>query len=185
MSRVLLNGLLVLISTYLITFLQSTVTFFRDWVGVQPDLLPGLIVYVSLTSGLPQIMLVACAGGLCLDSLSSNPLGISILPLFLIGFLIHHNRHLILRDHLQTQWILGATAHAAAPLLTLVLLWMNHKHPLVGVFSLWQWSVMILIGTAVTPIWFQLFDRLSGALNYQSEEFSSFRPDRQIKRGRI
>jgi len=185
MSRLLLNHSLVMLAAYLLAFLQAKVTFFRDLVGAQPDLLPGLVLYVSLTGGGAQLMLVSLFGGLCLDSLSSNPLGISVLPLFLVGFLIRHNRHLLLRESLQTQWLLGAAAHAGVPLLTLVLLWLNHRTPLVGLFTLWQWVVMTLIGTAMTPVWFQVFDRLSGALNYQDEQSISFRPDRSIKRGRV
>jgi hypothetical protein len=37
---------------------------------------------------------------------------------------------------------------------------------------------------AVTPVCFKLFDRLRRALEYQPVTQSSFRPDREIKRGR-
>ena len=119
------------------------------------------------------------------DSLSANPVGVSSLPLFLIGFVLRHYRGLILRRHLHAQWLLGAAASAAAPVMSLLLILATGRTPLLGWFSLWQWFVLILIGAALTPVWFQILDRLSVALNYQRIEPSSFRPDREIKRGRF
>ena len=179
-----LNTILLLLLAFLIVFFQCTFSAFRNVAGAQPDLLPGLVVYVSLSSGLADLTLVAIVGGLCLDSLSANPLGASTLPLFFIGFGLRRYRGLILRRHLHAQWLLGAAASALAPFLTLLLVLAAGKTPLLGWFSLWQWSVMILMGAALTPVWFQLLDRFSAALNYQRIEPSSFRPDREIKRGR-
>jgi len=36
----------------------------------------------------------------------------------------------------------------------------------------------------MTPVWFAFFDWIGQALNYRPLGESSFRPDRQIKRGR-
>ena len=44
--------------------------------------------------------------------------------------------------------------------------------------------VMMALGGLMTPVWFWIFDRLLLALSYQPLNQSSFRPDRQIKRGR-
>ena len=49
------------------------------------------------------------------DSLSANPLGVSVLPLFLVGFLIYRQRELILRDQPFAQFVLGLGASAAVP----------------------------------------------------------------------
>ena len=51
------------------------------WLGAQIDLLPALMVYAALNAGLPTVALLAVFGGLWFDTLSANPLGISILPL--------------------------------------------------------------------------------------------------------
>lgn len=179
-----LNTMLVLVAACLLVFLQSAWGGFRDLVGAQPDLLPGLVVYVSLSLGMLDLVLLCVVGGLCVDSLSANPLGVSVLPLFLIGFGLRRYRGLLLRNQLNAQWMLGAGAHATAPVLTLLLLWSMNRTPLIGWFSLWQWFVVVLLGSAATPVWFRLFDRLSGAINYQRAEPPSFRPDREIKRGR-
>jgi rod shape-determining protein MreD len=180
-----LNSIILLLAAFVVVFLQSVITLFRDWVGAQPDLLPGLMVYVSLMSGLTNLTILAMAAGLWMDSLSANPMGVSVLPLFLIGYFLRNYRGLILKHQHYAQWILGGAASAAAPLLTLALLYTYNRRPLIGWFSLWQWFVMIVIGAAFTPVWFALFDRLFGALNYRAVEETSFRSDRQIKRGRM
>ena len=180
-----LNTILVLTAAFLVVFLEATFNGLRHLFGVQVDLLPSLIVYASLSTGLVTVGLLSVCGGLWFDSLSANPLGISVLPLFLIGFLIERYRGLILREQAFAQLVLGLAAAAGAPVLTLLLLLNAETQPLIGWFSLWQWLVMSLVGAAVTPFWFRFFDRLAHALNYRPLGETSFRPDRQIKRGRM
>ena len=180
-----LHTLLILVATFLVVFLEATFNGWRHWFGVQVDLLPSLVVYTSLSAGLVTVAILAMCGGLWFDSLSSNPLGVSVLPLFAIGFLIQIYRGLILREQAFAQLVLGLSASAAAPLLTLLLLLNAETQPLLGWFSLWEWLVMSLVGAAVTPFWFHFFDRLSRALSYRPLGETSFRPDRQIKRGRM
>ena len=50
------------------------------------------------------------SGGLWFDSLSANPLGITILPLLAIGFVIQLRRDLILRDQSFAQFVIGVAA---------------------------------------------------------------------------
>ncbi len=56
------------------------------------------MVYASLEvrpdDGRPH----AVAGGLWFDSLSANPLGVSVLPLFAVGLCVHLAREFVLRD---------------------------------------------------------------------------------------
>ena len=180
-----LNTILVLVVAFLAVYLEATLNGFRHLFGAQVDLLPGLMVYASLSIGVSAVALLAILGGLWFDSLSSNPLGISVLPLFVIGFLIERYRGLILREQTFAQLVLGLAASAAAPLMALLLLLNVDEQPLLGWFSIWQWLVISLVGGAVTPFWFIFFDRLMHALNYRPLGETSFRPDRQIKRGRI
>jgi len=58
------------------------------------------------------------------------------------------------------------------------------KQPLIGWFSLWQLLVMSILGGILTPWWFRFFDWATGLLSYRTEGSTSFRPDREIKRGR-
>jgi len=180
----ILHDMLILATAFVLVFLQSTFTPVRSILGAQPDLLPSLMIYASLSSGVASVTLLALLGGLWFDSLSANPLGVSIVPLFLIGFIIQRYRGLILRDQIFAQFMLGLGASAAAPLVTLGLLLNMDVNPLVGWFSVWQWLVMSVAGALATPVWFLLFGRLLMALSYQPINENSFRPDRQIKRGR-
>lgn len=178
------NSSLVLLAVYLAVFWETAFGGIRQLFGTQIDLLPPLIVYASLTCGLATLALAAVLGGLFFDTLSANPLGISILPLFLVGFLIYGKRDLILRDQPFAQCVLGLAASAVVPLLTLLLLLSSRRTPLFGWGSLWQWMVMSLGGAVATPVFFQLFGLLDRALNYRGVMESSFRPDREIRRGR-
>jgi rod shape-determining protein MreD len=180
-----LHTTLMLLTAFLLVFLEGTFDGLRRMVGVQVDLLPSLMVYASLTCGQVPLALLAFTGGLLYDSLSANPLGISVLPLFLIAFVIQRYRGLLLRDQLFAQLVLGLAASAAAPCLALLLLLNTNQLPVIGWASLWHWLVVSLVGGAVTPLWFEFFDRALRSLSYRSWGETSFRPDREIKRGRF
>lgn len=179
-----LNSIALLATTYLVVYLQATLNDLRHVAGTQIDLLPSLVVYTSLCGGLTVLTLVAVCGGLWFDSLSANPLGVTVLPLFVAGLLMQRARDFLLRDQLYAQMLLGLAASAAVPAMTLLLLLNLGRSPLVGWFSLWQWLVVAVAGAVATPFWFRCFDWISGTLSYQPVGEGGYRPDREIKRGR-
>jgi hypothetical protein len=179
-----LKSILVLLFTFVAVFLEAVCRSPRELLGAQIDLLPAIIVYASLSCDVLTLSLVAVLGGMWFDSLSWQPLGVSILPLFAIGFLIYPRRGLILREQYYARFVLGTAASALVPLLTLLLLLSLRQTPLLGWGSLWQWLVMSLGGGMLTPALFWFFDALNGALSYLPAAESSFRPDREIRRGR-
>jgi hypothetical protein len=180
----LLNSILVLAAAFVAVFGEAALPGLRKFLGAQIDLLPALMIYAALrTSGFVVSLLAVC-GGLWFDSLSANPLGLSILPLFAIGFPIYLQRDLILRELPFAQLVLGGIASALAPLAALLLLLTAGKVPLLGWGSLWQWAVMIAGGAIATPVFFIVFDWFDHALGYQPRTETSFRPDREILRGR-
>lgn len=179
-----LHSFFVLFAAFLAVYLETTFNGARSLLGAQIDLLPGLMVYASLTCGMPTITGLAFAGGLMLDSQSANPLGVSILPLFAIGFILQRYRGLILREQKVAQFVLGLSASAFAPLATLLLLLNTDREPLVSWFSLWQWLLMTALGGVACPVWFWVFEKLNLALTYKTLNETSFRQDREIKRGR-
>ncbi|MBN2508014.1 MAG: hypothetical protein JXQ71_15110 [Verrucomicrobia bacterium] len=176
--------ILIFLAAFLAVFFQAVVDTPRAFVGAQVDLLPSLMVYVSLSCGLTVVAAAAAAGGLLHDSLSANSLGTSILPLFLVGFVIQRYRGLILRDQTYAQFILGLAASAAAPVLAWIILVNVDTNPLVGWQSAWQWFVMTLLGGVAAPLWFRLFGWALGALTYPPLSETGFRHEREIKRGR-
>ena len=168
--------ILILVAAFLAVFGEATLPVLHHWLGAQVDLLPVLMVYAAL---------LAVLGGLWFDALSANPLGISILPLFAVGFLISFRRDLILRELAFAQFVLGTTASAIVPVLSILLLLTAGKQPLLGWGSIWQWLVMTAGGAAATPFVFALFNWCDRSLGYQPRIEPGFRPDREIRRGRI
>ena len=177
-----LNFILVMAAAFLAVFAEAVLSAPHHWLGAQIDLLPALMIYAALNTNIVGVSFLAVGGGLWFDSLSANPLGISILPLVAIGFPICLRRDLILRELPFAQLVLGAVASAAAPALTVLLLLSGGREPLLGWGSLWQWAVMIAGGAAATPVLFLFFNRCNQALGYQPRTESSFRPDREILR---
>jgi rod shape-determining protein MreD len=165
-------------------FMESAFTWPRRLFGAQVDLLPALMVFVSLRLGIGSIVVVALIGGLSMDALSLNPLGVSPLPLCLVGMLIHLKREQILRDEVVVQLLLGMAASAVVPLGTLLMILSVGESPLLGFGFVWDLLVMTIGGGIATPVIFKGMRLLESALTYQTHSQPSFRPDREIKRGR-
>jgi hypothetical protein len=179
-----LNSILILLVGFVAVFLEATFDGVRHILGTQIDLLPALMVYAALSSGLLTMTSLAVLGGLCFDTLSANPLGVSIMPLYLVGFLIYLRRDLILRSQFFAQFTLGLMASAAVPLAVLLLLSFTRHAPMLGWFSIWQLIVLTVGGGLLTPVLFRLFDGLDHALVYRPNVEGPRRMDREIKRGR-
>jgi rod shape-determining protein MreD len=179
-----LNSIFILALAFIAVFVEASFGTIRRFLGVQVDLLPGLMIYASLTSGTLTISLLAVLGGLWFDALSLNPLGVSILPLFLIGFVVQQFKHLILRDQSYAQLVLGFAASGFAPVFTLMILFSCGTEPIVGLGFAWKWFVMTLLGGLMVPLYFRLFDKVYATLGYERVVESSFRQDREIARGR-
>jgi cell shape-determining protein MreD len=178
------SPILILLAAVLAVFWESAFTGVRHFLGAQIDLLPALMVYTSLSAGLVTVSLLAVLGGLWFDSLSANPLGVTVLPLLICGLLIYGSRELILRDQTFAQMVLGLTASLAVPALVLVALLTSGRQPLVGWGTLWQFIVMGIGGALFTPVFFTFFEFFNRVLGYNEPSQPSFRLDREIKRGR-
>jgi hypothetical protein len=178
-----LNTTLILAAAFLAVFGEAAFPVLRHWLGAQVDLLPALMVYAALKTDIVTVSLLAVSGGLWFDALSANPLGASIMPLFAVGFVIYLQRELILRELPFAQFVLGAIASAATPALSILLLLTGGQEPLFGWGSIWQWLVMTAGGAVATPIAFEFFGWCQRALGYQPRVETSFRPDREIRRG--
>jgi len=179
-----LNTIFILVVAFLAVFAEASFGTLRRFLGVQVDLLPGLMIYAGLTSGLPTVTLLAVLGGLWFDSLSANRLGVTILPLFFIGFIVQHLRHLVLREQPYAQLVMGLVASGAAPLLVLLILFSSGAEPIVGLGLFWQWLVMTILGGLMVPLYFRIFEKVYRTLGYERVVETSFRPDREIARGR-
>jgi cell shape-determining protein MreD len=179
-----LHNSLIFLAAFLAVFWEAAFPGIRHVLGAQVSLLPALMVYAALSTGLTTMALLAMVSGLLFDSLSANPLGVSTLPLFAVGLLIYLRRDLLLREQAVAQFVLGFLASALVPAEIILLLLTLGQTPLLGWGSLWQWLVMSLGGAVATPILFILFGWLTRVLGYRPVVETSFRPDREIRRGR-
>lgn len=179
-----LNSILVLVAVFLAVFWETAFNGIRVLLGAQVHLLPALMVYAALSTGLGTTTAAAVSGGLFFDALSANPLGVSVLPLILVGFAIQSQRELILRDQLFAQFVLGLSASAFVPVITALLILTKGEPPMLGWGSLWQWTVVTIGGGVATPLCFQVLGAFDRMLNFQTATQTTFRSDREIRRGR-
>jgi hypothetical protein len=179
-----LNTCFLLAAAFLAVFWEAAFPGLRKLLGAQIDLLPPLMVYAGLRANFVTVCLVAGLGGLWFDALSANPLGVSPLPLFAVGLGTYVFRDVILREQVFAQTVLGLLASLAAPVLTLMLLLTAGHTPLLGWGTLWQLVVMSVGGAVATPVLFILFEWLQSKLVHTRVTESSFRPDREIRRGK-
>jgi rod shape-determining protein MreD len=176
--------LVFLVTGYAVIFAQARFTFFRDFFGVQPDLLPGMIVYAAMAFRVETVMLCVVIFGALFDSVSINMMGTSVVTLGAIGFAASRYRELLLSEHFTTHWVLGLAASGLAPIISFAMLRLSGMNPLSGAGLIWHWAVMTAGGGLFTPLWFKVFNRLDDALRYKEIPESTFRADRQIARGR-
>ncbi|MBX3731078.1 MAG: hypothetical protein KF791_00640 [Verrucomicrobiae bacterium] len=182
------------------TWLPTTALFFVTWLAVFAQtqfrplaglldtpvaVLPALMVYAALTHSLGTVIVLGLLAGVSLDALSPGPIGVSVLPLVCVGFGLHLRRHLILREQVYAQWWLGFGAGIAVPLATLVLLSIGSTRFIAGPFFMMQLLILGLLNGGVCPAVFRTFDAIQNAFDYQPVAQPSFRPDREIKRGRL
>ena len=104
--------------------------------------------------------------------------------MLLIGVIIFASREFIVRDQLFAQLVIGLAASGALPVMVLLILLTTGREPLVGWGTLWQISIMSIGGAIATPVFFEFFGFLHRAFGYKKSNETSFRPDRQIARGR-
>src|SRR5438067_415819 len=176
--------ILVLLVAFVAAFWEAAFNGIRHWFGAQIDLLPALMVYSSLHTGIVTVSLLGVLGGLWFDTLSANPLGVSVLPLFGVGLMIYMTRDLIMREQTFAQLTLGLAASLFVPISVLLLLLTTGHEPLFGWGTLWQLIIMGLGGAIAAPVFFEVFGWFERTLGYAGPSEPSFRPDREIRRGR-
>ena len=139
--------ILILSFAFLAVFGEATLSAPRSLLGAQIDLLPALMVYAALSADIVTLSLLAVLGGTWFASLSANPLGVTILPLMMVGFPIYLRRDLILRGLPFAQFVLGAAALAARPRMNCAKNWSRKMN------SRWRWIAkpMRNSGNIVTP----------------------------------
>ncbi len=168
----------------LAVFWEASFDGVRLLAGTQVHLLPPLMVYAALRRGFGAVVLLALAGGLLKDSLSANPFGASVLPLLAAGIAICWRREVIFQSQVFAQAVLGAAVGVAVPCMKILLLLTMRESPLLGWGTIWQLVVDGAAGAFLAPAFFCLFEWIEDTFMYQPSGPGSFRPDREIRRGR-
>jgi rod shape-determining protein MreD len=171
-------------AAFLAVFWEAAFDGMRRLLGAQVDLLPPLTAYAAMHTDLSRTVMVAVCGGLFFDSMSATPLGVSVLPLLALGAMIYSVRELILKHELFAQGLVGLAVSTAAPVLTIILLLTMGHTPVIGWGSLWQLLLMSAGGAVALPLWVVFFEWLDKTFAHDHVQTPSFRPDREIRRGR-
>ena len=171
---------LLFLATWLAVFGQTQF----PTLGIPLDIRPALIVYAALTHGMPTLLGIVAVSSLGTDALSANPIGVSLIPCFLLGFVLNLQRHLLLREQRFAQVWLGLSGGIAMPLLTWGLLQMESQPQPMGFNLLSRIVLLGILNAAACPALFVVFDGLRDVFEYKPIAEMGFRSDREIKRGR-
>lgn len=172
------------VAAWLATYAQTQFPMFRLTIGIPFSILPALAAYAAMNHSIVFTTVFTVLTALGLDSLSPNRFGVSVLPFFLFGFMANIRRHVLLKDQRHTQFWLGFSGGVLLPLSTLALLFLGQREPISSPATLQQLVLLGLLNGIACPISFWFFDHIHQAFDYQPLAVPSFRPDRQIKRGR-
>ena len=174
----------LLLIGYVIVAMNIT---FGSWLrlvtGIYIDLIPLLIVYMALTSEITTMSLVGAIIGLFFDSVSANVLGVSSISFIVAGLIIYSYRHLVLRKLWQIQYLSGLLCSVSIPLITFILLKFIGAEPIMNFQAVFNILISGFFNAFLTPLIFGIIDWIENTFNYRQVKMSSFRPDREIKRG--
>ena len=158
-------GLLVI--ALLALYLANTLDWHQHITGTRIDPLPALMVCAALRAPVHALMLLAVFGSLWQTSLSADPPGISMIPLFAVSVAVSLNQRAIHTRLWGARFAAAATAGAFVPLFTLGLLMLLGREPLLGWFSIWQLGLMSFSSGLLALIFFPLLEWLDRAVEDQ------------------
>ncbi len=178
--------LYLVLAAWLAVFAGTWCSSLRALIGAQPEVLPSLMVYAGLTRDVWTVTALSLFAGLAFDSMSLNPAGVSVLPLFLAGWCVSMNRDLILRQETYAQFMLGAAAGALCPLASLLLITVFLREriepPILGWRHVWQWGVVSTCAGMAVPLFSWGGEAVRRAFAYEPVVDNRYRGDREMKR---
>lgn len=179
-----LPQILLFVAAWLCAYAAAEFAAAGNWLGGGINLLPGLVAHAALTTQIGVVAGLAVFGGLAFDVLAANRLGVSVGPLFIVGWLIHQRRRLILKDQSAAQLWVGLGAGLFTPAASLALLSLGQRHAIAGWGAAAPLIASGLANAAAGPGWRALFDWIEETFGEPRADSTSFRADREIKRGR-
>jgi len=104
--------------------------------------------------------------------------------MLLLGVAIWAKRDLILRDQVFAQAVIGTAASAGFAIISILILLHLGSRPILGWGTLWQILVTAVGGGVLAPLTFKSFGWAHRHLTHGHAPETSFRADREIRRGR-
>ncbi len=120
--------------------------------GVKIDCLPCLVLYCALFASWKELFCVCTLAGLLFDSMSLNPLGVTVISLLLPGYFLYCNRKILLYHSVWVQVLLGFAMGIVSPLFTLLQLTGLPISPLINFRVLFVFIVLGITNALVAPI---------------------------------
>ena len=139
----------MILMAMVLTYVQSHWSMMEGMWRAQIDLLPVFAAFAALHGGLGPIIGLALIAGSWLDVLSANPLGTSLVSLFLTALILHRLHEVLLKGQLAAQFFVCLAAGAFGPTISCLFLWGMSMQPLVGWGTLWQ---IVVNAMALTTI---------------------------------
>lgn len=167
-----------------VTYLQSHWSVMEGMWRAQINLLPVFAAFAALHGGLGPIIGVALIGGCWLDVLSANPLGTSLISLFLTALILHRAHEVLLKGQLAAQFFVSLAAGALGPVISYFLLWAMSMQPLTGWGTLWQIVVNSIICGVAGPFIFLILNQMDSWVSYEPVAQPWNRSVVEVKRGK-
>ena len=149
---------LFLLASFVVVVAQCTLANLVTWGGARLELMPALVAYAAMSTRWPLALALALVGGVFLDALSANRLGISSVALVTVAFIGSRGQRLVLRDHWSAQMLVGGLASLLASLVlcsSLAVGGLGWMLSLGGVARVAQVALMSLIAA---PLLFRALD---------------------------
>ena len=180
MSR--LTFVLLLVIAALFTFIEGHGLIREGFLGTRLDWIPALLLYVAFRGSCAQALVLAACAGLFRDSLSANPLGVSLIAYALATLTAYRLRELLMRDLPLVQALVAGIAVGLFQVASILVLWIFGYAPLVGWETLAHLVVLFGCNAVMAPLFFVMFDWLESELTYKEQPYSELRPEVEIRR---
>jgi len=157
----------------------------RRVIGIQPDVLPAVLTWGWLVLGPFSITLLAFWAALCFSGISQNPFLVTFLPIAVFGLWIYRQRGVLLIRNSVTQIVVSGVGAGVVTLGQYILLILSGVKMDVGASLIYQVIVNVVFCAVMGPIFCVFFQYLGIVLVPRKSGPGSFRPDCEIRRGRI
>ena len=157
----------LILMAMVVTYVQSHWSMMEGMWRAQIDLLPVFAAFAALHGGLSPIIGLALIAGSWLDVLSANPLGTSLVSLFLTALVLHRLHEVLLKSQLAAQFFVCLAAGALGPITSCLFLWVMSMQPLAGWGTLWQIVVNAMICGLAGPFIFLILNQMDRLVSYE------------------